>query len=126
MEQAEIDRVRRALHQRPKPPWRVLWRGRPLPRPASHRSMGPWARRRLELQAGWQLLWTERLRRDLAPIYQILACRRGRHRDAQVMADELVGSDLGDAYPEVAICEICGRAVDWPNGTPTLHGRGSE
>jgi hypothetical protein len=126
MEQAEIDRVRRALHQRPKPPWRVLWRGRPLPRPASHRSMGPWARRRLELQAGWQLLWTERLRRDLAPIYQILACRRGRHRDAQVMADELVGSDLGDAYPEVAICEVCGRAVHWPNGVPNLQGQGPE
>jgi hypothetical protein len=28
MEQADIDRVRRALRQRPKPPWRVLWRGR--------------------------------------------------------------------------------------------------
>jgi hypothetical protein len=29
MEQADIDRVRRVLRQRPKPPWRVLWRGRP-------------------------------------------------------------------------------------------------
>lgn len=124
MEQAEIDRVRRALHQRPKPPWRVLWGGRPLPLQASHRNMGPWARRRLKLQAGWQLLWAERLPRDLAPIYQLLACRRGRHRDAQVMADELVGSELGDQHPEVAICEVCGRAVDWPNGTPTLPGRG--
>jgi hypothetical protein len=42
MEQADIERVRRALLQRPKPPWRMLWRGR------SHRlhlrdpSMGPW------------------------------------------------------------------------------------
>jgi hypothetical protein len=123
MEQAEIDRVRRALHQRPKPPWRVLWRGRPLHLQAGGHSMGPWARRRLELQAGWRLLWAERLPRDLAPIYQVFACRRGRHRDAQVMADELVGSDLGDQYPEVTICEICGRAVDWPNGTPTPQGR---
>ncbi|HZB60975.1 MAG TPA: hypothetical protein VFA73_17475, partial [Actinomycetota bacterium] len=82
--------------------------------------------RRLQLQAGWRLLWTERLRRDLAPIYQLVACRRGRHRDAQVMADALIGSDLGDAYPEVAICEVCGRAVDWPYGIPTLHGQEPE
>ena len=60
----------------------------------------------------------------LAPIYQFLACRRGRHRDAQVMADELIGSDLGDAYPEAAICEGCGRAVDWPNGTPGCKAEG--
>jgi hypothetical protein len=126
MEQAEIDRVRRALHQRPKPPWRVLWRARPPRLQASGRSVGPWSRRRLQLQAGWQLLWAERLCRDLAPIYQFLACRRGRHHDAQVMADDLIGSDLADDYPEVAICEVCGRAVDWPNGTPTLRGRGPE
>lgn len=124
MEQAEIDRVRRALHQRPKPPWQLLWRGRPLQ--VGGRSMEPWAGRRLQLQAGWRLLWTERLRRDLAPIYRAVACRRGRHRDAQVMADELIASELGDSYPEAAICEICGRAVDWPNGTPTLQGRGPE
>jgi hypothetical protein len=91
IEQAEIDRIRRVLHQRPKPPWRLLWRGRPLHLPAGARRMGPWARRRLELQAGWQLLWDERLRRNLAPIYQLVACRRGRHRDAQVMADDLIG-----------------------------------
>jgi hypothetical protein len=126
MEQAEIDRIRRVLHRRPKPPWRLLWRGRPLHLPAGGRRMGPWARRRLELQAGWQLLWDERLRRNLAPIYQFVACRRGRHRDAQVMADDLIGSDLGDAYPEVAICEVCGRAVHWPNGVPNLQGRGPE
>jgi hypothetical protein len=126
MEQADIDRVRRALRQRPKPPWRVLWRGRPHRLQASGRSVGPWSRRRLQLQAGWQLLWAERLRRDLAPIYQLVACRRGRHHDAQVMADDLIGSDLGDKYPEVAICEVCDRAVDWPNGTPTLQGRGPE
>jgi hypothetical protein len=126
MEQADIDGVRRVLRQRPKPPWRLLWRGRPLPLQASGRSMGPWARRWFQLQAGWQLLWTDRLRRDLAPIYQFVACRRGRHHDAQIMADDLIGSDLGDAYPEAAICEVCGRAVDWPNGSPTLHGRGPE
>jgi hypothetical protein len=56
-------------------------------------------------------------------IYQLLACRRGRHRDAHVMADELIGSELAFEYPKVAICEVCGRAVDWPNGTPTLHGQ---
>ena len=60
------------------------------------------------------------------PIYRLVACRCGRHHDAQVMADELIGSDLGDAYPEAAICEVCGRAVHWPNGTPTLQSRGSE
>jgi hypothetical protein len=65
-------------------------------------------------------LQSERLRRDLAPIYQFVACRRGRHRDAQVMADDLVASELGDAYPEVAICEVCGRAIQWPYGRPTL------
>jgi hypothetical protein len=121
MEQDEIDRVRRVLRQRPKPPWRLLWRGRPLHRQAGGRSMGPWARRRLQLQYGLQLLWAERLRRDLAPIYQLVACRRGRHRDAQVMADDLVGHDLGDAYPEVAICEVCGRTVHWPNGVANLQ-----
>jgi hypothetical protein len=87
MEQAEIDRVRRALRRRPKPPWRVLWRGRPYQLRASGRSVGPWSRRRLQLQAGWQLLWAERLRRDLALSYRFVACRRGRHRDAQVMGD---------------------------------------
>lgn len=118
--------MRRALRQRPKPPWRVLWRGRSYQLRASGRSVGPWARRRLQLQAGWQLLWSERLRRDLTPIYRFVACRRGRHRDAQVMADDLIGSELGDQYPEVAICEVCGRAVDWPNGTPVLQSRGPE
>jgi hypothetical protein len=39
MEQAEIDRIRRVLRQRPRPPWRVLWRGRPLPPQASGRSV---------------------------------------------------------------------------------------
>lgn len=126
MEQADIERVRRVLRQRPKPPWRLLWRGRPHLLQASDPSMGAWSRRRIRLQAAWRLLWRERLRRDLAPIYQLLACRRGRHRDADVMADDLIGSELGDTYPEVAICEVCGRAVDWPNGTPTLHGRGPE
>jgi hypothetical protein len=126
MEQADIERVRRALRQRPKPPWRLLWRGRPLYPLAGGRSLGPWARRRLQLQAGWRLLWTERLRRELAPIYQIVDCRRDRHRDAQVMADDLIGSDLGDQYPEAAICEVCGRAVAWPNGVPNLQRRGPE
>jgi len=120
MEQADIDRVRRALARRPKPPWRVLWRGHPHRLQASDSSMEAWSRRRIQLQAGWQLLWTERLRRDLAPIYQFVACRRGRHRDALVTADDLVGSQLGEEHPEVAICEVCGRAIPWPNGRPTL------
>jgi hypothetical protein len=80
----------------------------------------------MQLKAGWQLLWTEQLRRDLAPIYQFVACRRGRHHDAHLMADDLIGSELGDQYPEVAICEVCGRAVDWPNGTPMPQGREPE
>jgi hypothetical protein len=126
MEQAEVDRIRRVLHQRPKPPWRLLWRGRPLHLQAGGPSVRPLARRRLQLQAGWRVLRTERLCRDLAPIYQLVGCRRGRHRDAQVMADELIGSELGDECPEVAICEVCGREVHWPNGTPNLQGRGPE
>jgi hypothetical protein len=123
MKQVDIDRVDRALRQRAKPPWRVLWRGHPHRLRACDPTMGPWARRRVRLQAGWQLLWAERLRHA---IYRLVACRRGRHRDAQVMADDLLGSELGDTYPEVAICEVCGRAIAWPNGRPTLAGSGQE
>ena len=123
MEQAEIDRVWRELRQRPKPPWRVLWQARPARRQAGTR----WARRRrVQLQVGWELLWTDRLRRDFAPVYRLVACRRGRHRDAHVVAGDLVGSALGDDYPEVAICEVCGRAVQWPNGRPIVAGPGQE
>jgi hypothetical protein len=80
----------------------------------------------MQLKAGWELLWEERLRRDIAPIYRLLGCSRGRHRDAELLADDLVGSDLGDDYPEMAICEVCGRAIAWPNGMPTLVRRESE
>src|SRR6266545_6784403 len=125
MEQAEIDRVRRALRQRPKPPWRVLWQYRPAQQVGTG-STERWSRRRTQLQAGWKLLWTERLRRDLAPIYQLATCRRGRHRDAYLVADDLVGGLLGDDYPEVAICELCGRAIQWPNGRPTVAGPGRD
>lgn len=93
------------------------------------RSLAPWADMRtrprwrvrlLQLQAGWELLWAQRLRRDLDPIYQLVACRRGRHRDAHLLADDLVGSPLADDYPELAVCEICGRAIEWPNGRPRI------
>jgi hypothetical protein len=73
----------------------------------------------MQLQEGWRLLWTERLRRDLSPIYRLVACRRGRHRDAHLLADDLVGSPFGDDYPKLAVCEVCYRAVEWPNGMPT-------
>jgi hypothetical protein len=56
-------------------------------------------------------------------MYRLVAYRRGRHRDAHLLADDLVGSPLGDDYPELAVCEVCGRAVELPNGTPTLVGR---
>jgi hypothetical protein len=125
MEQTEIDRVWWVLRQRSKPPWRVLWQARPA-RPQASTGIG-WAwRRRVQLQAGWELLWTDRLRRDLAPIYRLVACRRGRHRDAHIVADDLVGSALGDDYREVAICEVCGRAIQWPNGRPIVAGPGQE
>jgi hypothetical protein len=75
---------------------------------------------------GWELLWTHRLRRELAPIYRLLSCRRGRHRDAHILADALFGGTLADNYPELAICEVCGRAVQWPNGTPALVRPGQE
>jgi hypothetical protein len=121
MERAEIDRIRRALRRRPKPPWRVLWRVGPPERWAAACITRPrWRVRLVQLQAGWELLWTQRLRRDLALIYRLLACRHGRHRDAHLMADELIGSQLGDDYPQLAVCEVCGRAIEWPNGTPTL------
>jgi hypothetical protein len=126
MEQAEIDRVRSALRRRPKPSWRALWRTRPPQLQASALSMGPWSRGRVRLQAGWQLLWTHRLRRDLALIFRLRACRRGRHRDAHVVANDLLGSTFADDYPELAICEVCGRAVRWPNGTPALAPRAEQ
>lgn len=66
------------------------------------------------------MLWEERLRRDLGLMYRLVACQRGHHRDVQVMADDLVGSTLGEDYPEAAICEVCGRVVPWPNGMPAL------
>jgi hypothetical protein len=117
MEQAGIDRVRRVLGQRPKPPWRVLWRIGPPELRTSAGNLRRWSRRR-QLQEGWKLLWTQRLRRDLDSIYRLIACRRGRHREAHILADALVGSMLAEDYPEAAICEVCGRAVEWPNGTP--------
>jgi len=80
----------------------------------------------MQLQKGWDLLWTQRLRRDLAPIYRLIGCRRGRHHDAHLLADDLVGSPLGDDYPELAVCEVCGRAVEWPNGMPALVRREQE
>jgi hypothetical protein len=54
------------------------------------------------------------------PIYRVAAGWRGCHRDVLLLVDELVGSPLGDDYPELAVCEVCGRVVEWPNGTPTL------
>jgi hypothetical protein len=121
MDRAEIDRVRRVLRRRPKPRWKVLWRPGPPQRWAAARSTRPrWRVRLMQLQAGWELLWRQRLRRDLSPIYQLVTCRRGRHHDAHLLADDLVGSQLGNDYPQLAICEICERAVEWPNGMPTL------
>jgi hypothetical protein len=38
-------------------------------------------------------------------------------------AAALLGSSLGDDYPELAVCEVCGRAIEWPNGWPTLARR---
>jgi hypothetical protein len=45
---------------------------------------------------------------------------RGRHHYDQVLADSLVGSELGDAYPERDICERYGHGVSWPNGPLSL------
>jgi hypothetical protein len=75
---------------------------------------------------GWKLLWKQRLRRDLDPMYRLVPCRRGRHRDTLLISDDLAGSPLGDDYPELAVCEVCGRAVEWPNGKPTLVRREQE
>jgi hypothetical protein len=121
MDPAQVERVRRALRRRAKPSWRVLWRGRP-PAPWAGPGTRPrWRVRLRQLQAGWEQLWTQRLRRDLDPIYRLVACRRGRHRDAYLLADDLIGSQLADAYPELAVCEVCGRAVGWPNGKPSVE-----
>jgi hypothetical protein len=124
MEQAEIDRLRRALRQRPKPPWRVLWHARPLQLRTSARGMPLGSQRLTQLQTGWELLWTHRLRHYLAPIHRLVACRRGRHRDAHLLADDFVGSALADDHPAAAICEVCGRVLCWPNGR--LAGRHSQ
>jgi hypothetical protein len=120
MDPAQVERVRRVLRRRAKPPWRVLWRAGPPPPWVAARSPPRWQVRLMQLQAGWKLLWAERLRRDLDPIYRLVACRRGRHRDAHVLADDLIGCQLGDDYPELAVCEVCGRAVWWPNGKPSI------
>jgi hypothetical protein len=53
-------------------------------------------------------------------IYQLVACRRGRHRDAHLLADDLIGSLLGHDHRELAVCEVCCRAVEWPHGVPAL------
>ena len=127
MERAKIDRVRRALRRRPKPPWRVVWRVGPPERWAAAYATRPrWRRRLKQLRLGWRRLWVQRLRRDLAPIYRLVACQRGRHRDAHLLADDLVGSALGDDYPELAVCGACGRAVEWPHGMPALVAREQE
>jgi hypothetical protein len=123
MDPAQVERVRRTLRRRAKPPWRLLWRAGPPAPWVGARTLPGWQRRLIELQAGLALLWAQRLRRDLDPIYLLVACRRGRHRDAHVLADDLVGSQLGDDYPEVAVCEVCGRAVEWPNGMPAVVAR---
>ncbi len=124
MDRSQIDRVRRMLQRRSKPPWSVLWRvGSPELWAAAHTTWPRWRVRLTQLQAGWQLLWAQRLRRDLDPIYRLVACWRGRHRDAHVLADDLVGSPLADDYPELAICEVCGRVVEWPNGKPNIETR---
>lgn len=117
MEQADIDRVRRGLQRRPKPPWRVLWRTGP-PESWATSSKRRWSRRR-RLQHGWRLLWTERLRRDLDPVFRLVVCRRGLHRDAYLMDDDLIGSTLADVYPRAAICLVCGRTIEWPHGELT-------
>jgi len=127
MGDAQVDRVRRALRRRSKPPWRVAWRVGPAELRESARSTPPqWRVQVRRLRLGWRLLWEQRLRRDLAPLYRLVACRRGRHRDALLISDDLAGSPLGDDYPELAVCEVCGRAVEWPNGKPTLVRREQE
>jgi hypothetical protein len=123
----QVDRVRRALRRRSKPPWRVVWRVGPSEVWDSAVGARPrWRVRVRRLRLGWKLLWKQRLRRDLDPMYRLVACRRGRHRDALLVSDDLAGSPLGDDYPELAICEVCGRAVEWPNGKPTLVRREQE
>ena len=69
MDPTQVERMRRTLRRRPKPPWRVLWRGTPPAPWADMRSRPRWQARPLQWQAGWELLWTQRLRRDLDPIY---------------------------------------------------------
>jgi hypothetical protein len=122
MDRSQIDRVRRTLRRRPRPPWRVLWRPGTPEQWTTVQAMGPrWRTQLTRMRAGWALLWTERLRRDLDLIYRLAACRRGRHRDAHLLADDLIGSPLAHDYPELAVCEVCGRAVDWPNGKPSVE-----
>lgn len=39
------------------------------------------------------------------PVQRKIGCPRGRHRDAHVLADALVGPRLGDDFPALALCE---------------------
>jgi hypothetical protein len=127
MEQAEIDRLRRVLRShRPPLRWVVMRAGRsPVMqqrwREERRRVGWRWTLAR-RLRYHWRWLWTYGLERRLAdPLQRKLSCPRGRHRYAHLLADELVGSQLGDDYPELAICERCGHAVPWPNGMPDLR-----
>jgi hypothetical protein len=113
--------LRRVLLGRRPPPW---WGWRTGRGPGMGRV---WHQTRP--QRGWRQALVRRTRyrwrslsastvrpRLVDPVQHKIGCPRGRHRDAQVLADGLVGSQLGDDDPALALCERCGNAVAWPNG----------
>jgi hypothetical protein len=125
MDQAKIDRLRRVLLGRRPPPWSG-WRagrgpgmGRFWRQTRQQRGWRQALVRRTRYR--WQSLRTSMLRPLLVdPVQRRIGCPRGRHRDAQVLAEALVGSRLGDDFPALALCARCGHAVAWPNGQPQL------
>jgi hypothetical protein len=72
----------------------------------------------LGMTAGW--LWALTLRPILVnPLQRRVGCPRGHHRCGRLVADELIGSRDALDYPELAICQLCGDTLKWPNGKPT-------
>jgi hypothetical protein len=70
------------------------------------------------MTAGW--LWALTLRPILVnPLQRRVGCPRGHHRCGRLVADELIGSRDALDYPELAICQLCGDTLKWPNGKPT-------
>jgi hypothetical protein len=124
MDEAAIDRLRRVVLTH-RPPRRLrVWRSwrAPVMRGLWREARGRvgW-RRAWRLRHDWGWLWASRSGRCwFDPVQRRVGCPRGRHRYGHLVADELLGGIDALDYPELAICQLCGHTVQWPNGKPTL------